>query len=351
MVDGKQTLLVVDDVADNIAVLAHALDQHYRVRVATSGARALKICADGPLPHLILLDVMMPEMDGLEVCRRLKADPKTKDIPVILVTALSEPADETRGFEAGAVDYVTKPISPSVVQQRVRLHLELWEARRRLERLSGHYSSYLPPELTASISRGEVPQRVASQRKALTIFFSDIQGFTRRTEQLGPEDMTMLLNAYFDLMTPIVRKYGGTLDKYIGDAILVFFGDPSSRGPAEDAQACVQMALEMQAHIADLSPLLRRHGLGDELAVRIGISTGPCTVGNFGSSDQLAYTVLGTPVNLAARLQSRCPPGKVLVDKTTHDLLAARFSWLEQPPLEIKGLLQPVQAYLAAPLS
>jgi class 3 adenylate cyclase len=347
MMFAKPVLLVVDDVPDNIAVLANTLGSEYQVRIANSGARALRLCAEDPLPQLVLLDVMMPDLDGLEVCRRLKADPRTKDVPVILVTALADSADETRGFEAGAVDYVTKPISPSVVLQRVRLHLELQEARRRLEYLSGHYKAYLAPELSAGIQRGEVSELVASQRKGLSIFFSDIEGFTSRTERLGAEDMTVLLNAYFAQMTRIVRKYGGTLDKYIGDAMLVFFGDPVSHGPAADALACVQMALEIQEQLPLLNSAWRAHGLTDDLAVRIGITTGPCTVGNFGSQDQMSYTVLGTPVNAAARLQSHCPPGQVLVAEQTMELVREHFTWQAQSPLALKGLTESLRTYLA----
>ncbi len=343
------TLLVVDDIAANIALMAEVLGGQYKVQVATSGERALELCASGPVPSLILLDVMMPGLSGFEVCRRLKDDPRTAEVPVILVTALAEPSDETRGFEAGAVDYVTKPISPAVVLQRVRLHLELREARRRLERLSGHLSAYLPPELSASIRRGEVAQRVGSQRKTLTVFLSDLQGFTHRTEQLGPEDMTVLLNAYFEDMTAIVRRYGGTLDKYIGDAILVFFGDPESRGEAADALACAKMALEMQSRLPALNVAWRRFGLGEDLAIRVGIATGPCTVGNFGSSDQLTYTVLGTAVNLAARLQSHCPPGRVLVSEATWALVAGSLPGEGLPPIDIKGLSRPARTWLLDP--
>lgn len=344
----RPSLLVVDDVPDNIVVLTSVLGGLYQVRVATSGARALAMCAVGMVPDLILLDVLMPDLDGLEVCRRLKADPRTAGVPVILVTGLTDPADETRGFEAGAVDYLTKPISPSVVLKRVQLHLELRAARRRLERLSGHYSAYLPPELSASIRRGEVGEGVGSQRKTLTICMSDIKGFTRRTEELGAEEMTILLNAYFKEMTLVVRKYGGTLDKYIGDAMLMFFGDPTSRGVAEDAAACVQMGLEMQERLASVGESWKRFGLGDALAVRVGISTGVCTVGNFGSPDQMAYTVLGTPVNLAARLQSHCPAGRVLVSAPTWNLVRNQYHWDPMPDLHVKGFTDLVQAWMPA---
>ena len=202
------TLLIVDDVPANVALLVHSLGDRYTLRVATSGERALHLCANGPPPDLVLLDIMMPGIDGLEVCRRLKASPRTAGVPVILVTARTQPNDEAAGFDAGAVDYVTKPISPVVVRKRVELHLELRDARRRLEQLSGHYSAYLAPELTESIRRGEIGRAIGSQRKTLSVLMSDIQGFTRRTEQLGPEEMTALVDELFATQFPLTCPHG-----------------------------------------------------------------------------------------------------------------------------------------------
>jgi class 3 adenylate cyclase len=345
--DKTATLLVVDDMPANLEVLSRALSAEYRVKAATSGARALRICSQDPLPDLILLDVMMPEMDGKEVCRQLKADPRTADIPVIFVTANSETDDETEGFEIGAVDYITKPIRPPVVLKRVRLQLALRRTQLELAELSQRYSSYLSPLLSSSIRRGEVAEGVVSQRKDLTLFFSDIVGFTRQTAQLDPAVMARLLNHYFQAMTDIIHRHQGTLDKYIGDAILVFFGDPVTRGPEQDAVVAVRMALEMQAKLAELQPLWREAGLGESLAVRMGIASGPCFVGNFGAERQLSYTVLGTPVNLAARLQVRAQPGQVLICAATRDLVQGQIECVPNAPFVAHGLTGEIANYSA----
>ncbi len=348
----QASLLIVDDTPENITVLSGVLSEFYQVRAATSGRKALAICAGETPPDLILLDVMMPEMDGLEVCRKLKEDETTRDIPVIFVTAVADAQNEALGFQVGAVDYITKPISPPVVIQRVKLHLELEEVRKKVEDLSRQYSSYISPQLAKSIREGEITAAIGSSRKKLTVFFSDIQDFTRSTEKLEPEDMTFLLNHYFDAMTKIVHQYKGTLDKYIGDAILVFFGDPETRGVREDAISCINMALAMQEAIASMQSEWHLKGISLPLRVRMGITTGFCTVGNFGSSSQLAYTIMGTPVNLAARLQSHARPGVVMISEETYQLINDRFECIVQPPIQVKGISYPVQAYeVASPVS
>ncbi len=341
----QTSLLIVDDTPENIAVLSGVLSDEYQVRAATSGKKALAICTGDTPPDLILLDVMMPEMDGYEVCRRLKSDENTRHIPVIFVTAVTDVQNEAQGFEVGAVDYITKPISPPVVLHRVKLHLELEDAQKKIEALNRQYSSYISPQLAKSIRDGDITASIGSSRKKLTVFFSDIKDFTRQTEKLEPEDMNFLLNHYFDSMTKIVHKHRGTLDKYIGDAMLVFFGDPETMGVMEDAEACITMAMEMQQEIASMQSVWQSKGISLPLQVRMGITTGFCTVGNFGSSSQLAYTIMGTPVNLASRLQSHAKPGVIMISEDTYQLVKDRFECVIQPPIEVKGISYPVQAY------
>lgn len=341
----QYSILIVDDTPENITVLSGVLSGAYQIRAATSGKKALAICCSERPPDLILLDVMMPEMDGYEVCRTLKGDNKTEHIPVIFVTAITDTQNEALGFEIGAVDYITKPFSPSVVTQRVKLHLELEEVRKKVEALNRQYSSYISPHLARSIRDGEITASIGSSRKKLTVFFSDIQNFTAGTGKLEPEDMTFLLNHYFDIMTRIVHKYNGTLDKYIGDAMLVFFGDPESRGIREDAETCICMAIEMQEAINAMQEVWHSKGITMPLQVRMGITTGFCTVGNFGSSTQLAYTIIGTPVNLASRLQTHARPGVLMISEETYQLVKDRFECVAQPPIQVKGISYPVQAY------
>lgn len=347
MADGsKKTILIVDDTPENLQVLNDILEDEYRVKAATSGEKALKICTSDTPPDMVLLDVMMPEMDGYEVLARLKKGERTKGIPVMFVTAMADGEDEARGFALGAIDYVTKPIKPAVVLQRIRSHLDLTEAQRRLEQLGLQYSSYLAPELARGIETGEIQTHVSNQRKKLTIFFSDIQGFTPQTEKLEPEDMSFLLNSYFESMNEIIARHGGTLDKYMGDAILVFFGDPHSLGYEEDAISCISMALEMQDRLQELRSEWQKHGIVDPLQVRMGIATGYCTVGNFGSRHKLDYTIIGSPVNLASRLQSYARAGTVLISEETKSLAGDRFRCVAQQPIQIKGFLSAVNTWL-----
>ncbi len=341
----QKIVLVVDDSPDNIMVLKEVLGEEYTLRVATSGAKALEICRGAVKPDIILLDIMMPGMDGYEVCARLKADAETAGIPVIFVTAMTDEQNEVKGLGMGAIDYITKPISPTIVIQRVRNHLELRAARLALEGLSRHYSAYLSPELVEGIRAGSIAGKIGSERKELTVMFSDIEDFTPKSERLGPEALTLALNSYFEAMARIVAKHHGTLDKFIGDSVMVFFGDPESLGLRQDAVACVAMALEMQAQIPLVVSEWKRLGIEETLDIRIGMSTGPCTVGNFGSSSQLTYTIFGKTVNLASRLESSGSPGKVVVSARTWELVSADFAGQALAPLSLKGMAQPTVAY------
>ena len=182
------------------------------------------------------------------------------------------------------------------------------EKNRMLEVLSSKLSKYLSPQVYKSIFSGEQDVSIASKRKKLTVFFSDIAAFTETTDNLESEDLTDVLNHYLTEMSAIALKYGATIDKFIGDAMLLFFGDPESRGVKEDAKACVMMALEMQRRMRDLEHVWRDRGLERPFRIRMGISTGFCTVGNFGSQDRMDYTIIGNEVNLAKRLESSAEP-------------------------------------------
>jgi adenylate cyclase len=338
-------ILVVDDTPENVDVLAGVLSPHYQVKVALNGEKALRLAQSETPPHLILLDVMMPELDGYEVCRRLKANPATADIPVLFVTARSEVEDESRGFEMGAVDYLSKPICPPLVLARVKTHLSLKGSLDRLEQLSGQLGRYLSPQIYQSLFQGKTEARIQTARKKLTVFFSDIVGFSAQTDVLEPEDLHNVLNSYLNRMSQLVLKHGGTLDKFIGDAILTFFGDPESRGIADDALACVRMAIEMREAIAELRNEWRAQGITSPFEVRMGITTGFCTVGNFGSEQRMSYTIIGNQVNLASRLESAAEPGQILVSADTWELVRDFVAGAAIEPLRLKGFDHPVPAF------
>lgn len=219
------------------------------------------------------------------------------------------------------------------------------ETNQRLEELSLKLSKYLSPQIYDSIFSGRQAAGISTQRKKLTIFFSDIADFTQTTDSLESEELTSLLNHYLTEMSKIALRHGGTIDKYIGDAILAFFGDPESRGVREDALACVRMAIEMQRRMSELQLEWRNVGAEKPFQLRIGINTGFCTVGNFGSEDRMDYTVIGGEVNLAARLQSNAELGGILMGHETYSLVKNDISAEEMAPITVKGFHAPVQVY------
>tara|TARA_B110000014_G_scaffold257476_1_gene242115 strand:- start:193 stop:1212 length:1020 start_codon:yes stop_codon:yes gene_type:complete len=216
----------------------------------------------------------------------------------------------------------------------------------KLEDFSGKLSKYFSPQVYQSIFSGELDVSVQSARKPLTIFFSDLQNFTELTERLEPEVLNELLTNYLTEMSGIAIKWGGTIDKFIGDAILIFFGDPVHNGNREDAVACVSMALEMLEKMKDLKSKWRDRGLTMELSVRIGIHSGICTVGNFGSEDRLDYTVIGNSVNLASRLESSAKKNTILISEDTYLLIKGTVKCESLEEISVKGISYPIQTYI-----
>ena len=206
-------------------------------------------------------------------------------------------------------------------------------------------SRYLSPQVYKSIFSGQKDVTIHTERKKLTIFFSDIKDFTATAERLQPEQITRLLNEYFTEMSNIALKHGGTIDKFIGDAILIFFGDPESKGEAEGAKACLRMAAEMRHRLAELNAKWRNEGVEHPFRVRIGINTGFCNVGNFGSADRMDYTIIGAEANLAARLQSVAEPGHIVVSYETFALVRDIVVAHALPPITMRGISRDVTPY------
>ena len=225
---------------------------------------------------------------------------------------------------------------------------ELADKTATLEQLSGRLAKYLSPQVYDSIFSGRQDVKVASQRKKLTVFFSDIEDFTETTESLESEELTSLLNHYLTEMSKIALAHGATIDKYVGDAMMMFFGDPESRGVRQDALACVRMAIAMQQRMAELQTEWLDQGLERPFRMRIGINTGYCTVGNFGSDERMDYTIIGNEVNLAARLQAHAAPAGILLAHETHALVKNEIKAEQQEAIRLKGLRDPVQVYKVA---
>jgi adenylate cyclase len=275
----------------------------------------------------------------------------------------SDPDSPKRDWKVGDVRgiqelIVSQPIAPNVFSFKflliyfvfagiLGLGFILMQRRQALflQSISTQLSRYLSPQIYRSIFSGQTGADIQTKRKKLTIFFSDIKDFTQSSERLQPEELTSVLNEYFTEMSKIALAYGGTIDKFVGDAILVFFGDPESRGEAADAQACLRMALDMQAKVSELDVKWRREGIEQPFRVRIGINTGYCNVGNFGSADRMDYTIIGAEANLAARLQSIAEPGCIVVSYETYALVRDIVDARQLDPITVKGVSREVRPY------
>jgi adenylate cyclase len=353
----KPTVLVVDDTPENITLITALLKGDYKVKTATNGERAIKVATTGAPPDIILLDVMMPVMYGYETCRHFKETAATKDIPIIFLTSKTDIEDEIKGFQLGAVDYIPKPISPPVVLARVKTHLELKKVRDYLRDKNAFLENeiqsrtkevtamnrlkqYFSPKLAERLIADDGLFRV--RRKNLTIFFVDIRNFTKISDAVEPEDLLNMLNEYFDQMTQVVFNYGGTVGKFIGDAIMGFFGDPEEC--ENHAELAVKMALEMQSRVKGIN---KKSLLWNDyhLDVGIGINTGYVTVGNVGSESHKDYTVIGRHVNLASRLSDEAKRGQILISHRTYNLVSNLFKSETVGNINVKGFDSPVLAY------
>src|ERR1700704_1965252 len=225
------------------------------------------------------------------------------------------------------------------------MNRELESTNDFLATLSLKISRYISPQVYKSIFSGQKDVTIHTERKKLTIFFSDIQNFTATTERLQPEQITQLLNEYFTEMSAIAHEHGGTIDKFIGDAMLIFFGDPETRGDRADAQACLRMVWNMQRRLIELNAKWRASGIEHPFKSRIGINSGYCNVGNFGSADRMDYTIIGAEANLAARLQSIAEPGRIVISYETFALVSDVIAAHALPPITMKGISREVIPY------
>lgn len=227
---------------------------------------------------------------------------------------------------------------------------ELESANEFLAAVSMKISRYLSPQIYKSIFSGQKDVVIQTERKRLTIFFSDIKDFTATTERLQPEALTAMLNEYLTEMSAIALAHGGTIDKFIGDAMLVFFGDPETKGAGADALACLRMAYEMQRRLGELNRKWRQDGTQQPFAVRMGINTGFCNVGNFGSNERMEYTIIGAEANLAARLQTLAEAGQIIISYETLALVRDYVAARPLPPITMKGISREVVPYVVEEL-
>jgi class 3 adenylate cyclase len=234
-------------------------------------------------------------------------------------------------------------------QERLQAaHMALAQTSSELARANETISRYVAGHLVQRIRAGQYDDVGQHERRKLTLFFSDIKDFTVLSERLEPEDLSALLNEYLSEMSVIAGRHGGTIDKFVGDAIMILFGAPVATKDRDQAVRAVRMAIEMQERVATLREKWSRHGVEDPVSVRIGINTGQATIGTFGCAERMDYTAIGRQVNLAARLQAHCEPGSILVSHSTYALIRDEIPCVSRGEIQVKGFEHPIRVYETA---
>jgi adenylate cyclase len=358
-------ILIVDDNETNRDILMARLERHgYELLQAADGEAALASVAQH-VPDLILLDVEMPKLDGFEVCRRLKNDPALPFIPIILVTARAASQDVVAGLDAGADEYLTKPLDQAALVARVRSMLRVktlhdqvqsqaadlagWnrtlEERvnaqvdeiSRMDRLKG----FLPPQIAKLVLSAGNEKLLESHRRDITVVFCDLRGFTAFAESAEPEDIIAVLQEYYRCLGESIDRFEGTLQHFTGDGLLIFFNDPI---PCDDPSVrAVRMAVEMRGRVAALAEKWRR--FGHQLGFGIGIAAGHATLGNVGYEGRFHYSAYGSVVNLGARLCAQAADGQILIDGRVHLAVESIASTESLGDLDLKGFHRSVQAF------
>jgi class 3 adenylate cyclase len=366
-VNDQATVLVADDDPVTRLMLSGSLERSgHQVRTAENGAQALDLARSEPF-DVVLLDVLMPELDGYGVLEQLKGDPELRHIPVVMVTSVDDVDSAVRCIELGADDYLSKPIDPVLLTARVnaglakkRLHDLEVEHLEQVAQLNRQLEARVEDQMAELVRTGELkrflPHQVAEgllagrlsdgfERRKLTTLFADMVGFTDLSDTLEPEELSEVLNEYLREMTAVAVSHRGTQDNYIGDGLMVFFGAPVADDEAGQAWSALQTAFEMKERAEELTEAVRGRGIPADLRIRVGVNTGRCTVGVFGSDVLRAYKAVGFAVNVAARLQAAAEPGTVLVGFRTYALVKDRVRAQQREPLTIKGAARPVEAW------
>lgn len=338
-------ILVVDDSEQNIELLEAMLaPQGYDISAARDGEQALKTVVD-TLPDLVLLDVMMPKMDGFEVTRRLRENPATTGIPILMLTALRELSDKVRGLELGADDFLSKPFNRVELVARVRSLLRIKQLRDELQAknklLHSAFTRYVAAEVAESILiNPEQNLKLGGQVSRLSILFADIRGFTTFSERNEAAEVLRVLNGVWERLVPLIFGEHGTFDKYLGDAVMALYGAPMPVGDEElrAVRTAWAMKREFEALKGEM-PSLKEMGLG------IGIFTGDAIVGNVGTEQMMDYTAIGNTPNMARRLQENASGGQVLICEQTYKSVK---KWVQVRPvaaITAKGRSEPLNAF------
>jgi adenylate cyclase len=333
-------ILVVDDTPANIKLLSDLLSvKGYRVCTAVNGEEALVQVAKEK-PDLVLLDVMMPGISGYEVCKRLRASPETALLPVVMCTSLDPNQERVKGIEAGADDFLSKPVNQPELFARVKSLLRIKGLQdERLARLKSFFS----PALADALAAGKGDEILKTHRREITVGFFDLRGFTAFTDSVEPEEVMELLRAFHNALGKIVLEHQGTLERFAGDAVMVFFNDPLPIDkPAEHA---VRTALAVQEAFVPIGQHWHKRS-GFDLGLGVGIAQGYATLGAIGFEGRWDYAAIGNVTNLAARLCSEAKAGQILADRKTMAALEGVFEFDNVGPFELKGFSKPVPAFV-----
>ncbi len=357
-------ILIADDNPTNVRLLRTRLAaEGYEVATAADGEQAL-VAAHAQRPDLILLDVMMPKVDGLTVCRRLKADPTFPFTPIIIVTAMTDARDVVAGLEAGADEYLTKPVDQPALVARVRSMLRIkalhdtvhaqaeelarWNAtleQRVAEQVAelarvGRLKRFFSPQLAELIVAGGAEDPLRTHRREITVVFLDLRGFTAFAETAEPEEIMGLLRDYHAEMGALIVAHGGTLERFTGDGMMVFFNDPV---PVPDPAArAVRMAVAMRDRVREQAAGWQK--LGWQLALGVGVAQGYATIGAIGFEGRWDYAAVGTVTNLASRLCGEAEGWQILVSPRVAAAVEDVAEMEEVGPLTLKGFARPVPA-------
>jgi class 3 adenylate cyclase/CheY-like chemotaxis protein len=358
-------ILVADDTAANVRMLETRLRHSgYEVVVARDGEEALA-AAHATRPDLILLDIMMPRLDGLAVCRRLKADPAFPFTPIVMVTAMSDTRDVVAGFEAGGDDYLTKPVDQQALVARVRSMLRIkslhdtvqaqaaelarWNATleervasqlAELERV-GRLKRFFSPQVAELILRGGAGDPLASHRREVTVVFVDLRGFTAFAETTPPDEVMGVLREYHARMGELVLAHEGTLERFTGDGMMIFFNDPVV--VPDPVHRALRMTVAMRDGMEGLAEQWRERG--HELHAGMGIALGQATIGAIGFEGRLDYGAIGSVTNLAARLCTEAPAGQILISQHVYEAAGPLVDAEPLGALTLKGFKRPVPVY------
>jgi adenylate cyclase len=362
--DEQASILIVDDLPQNVRLLEAILaPRGYRVSAAHSGREALAMVADEAI-DLVLLDILMPEMDGYEVCRALRAEPETSFLPVVMITASGE-QEKVAAIEAGADDFIAKPFDQAELLARVKSLVRIKRYHDTIERQAAELAAwnreleqrvaeqvealermarlrrFLSPQLAELVLSSGDDSFLNSHRREITVVFCDLRGFTSFAETVEPEDVMAVLGEYHAALGDIVYRFDGTLERFIGDGLMVIFNDPL---PCTDApERAVRMALAMRGRVAELAEGWSRHGY--DLDFGVGIAQGHATLGRIGFEGRADYTAIGSVTNLAARLCAEAGGRQILISQRVFAAIEDIVVADSVGALALRGFARPTRAY------